>query len=169
MWLEFLEKARTIGIKTKIVITDSDGRKKEIIERHFGTVDLAGATGLSAKDASAWISKFIKWGYAKRVGSKENIIKQDGETINAKPLAVYALTDYGRTVEPNVPNRLQRLIKAVKDFQGAPEGKAQVNAMVEMFRVCGEVENTKDKPEGKRSRAKLKEAPTGAVSEVVDG
>jgi len=171
MWLEFLEKARAIGTPTQvsIIVNGIDTTKTEL---HFGTAEFSKATGLSPKDASAWISKFIKWGYAKHVGSKENMQEskvKKGVMVNAKPLSIYALTEYGRTVEPLIPNRLQRLIEAVENFQQAEGDKEQSRAMAELFEVCKEVKDTKKKADVQRSRKKGGgKVEVGGESEVID-
>src|SRR4029077_3667968 len=43
------------------------------------------------KIASAWICKFVKWGYVERVGSEDN--------PGHKPIAVYAFTQVGRDAQ----------------------------------------------------------------------
>lgn len=141
MWFELLQSAREIGVKAEVRVTEN-GETKIVIERHFGAEDFASVTSLSPKDASAWISKFVRWGYAKRVGSTEN--------PGLKPRAVYALTDFGLNVTPKNPNRLKRLLTAIQELRDAVGEKAQSDALKELFKVYDKVKETKRSPRRKK-------------------
>lgn len=101
------------------------------LETPFETSGVAGA-GLSPKDASAWISKFVKWGYAKRVGSTPN----DGR----KPTGLYELTAYGREVSPKHVNRLALMLEASKAAEAARGTKSEAAAMGRLFKLTREIE-----------------------------
>lgn len=113
-WFKILEAARELAPEVGGQFTAA-----ELSEQgHLSSTEQADA----AQIAAAWIGKFVKWGYARKVGEK----KSSGK----KPQSIYALTDYGLTVIPKVSHkdRLERLIEAVATFQklhGKPsEGEA---------------------------------------------
>jgi hypothetical protein len=97
----------------------------------FRTSTVAGA-GLSPKDASAWISKFVKWGYAKRTGSSPN--------GSHKPTGIYELTDYGMKVSPKHVNRLALMLEASKALEEVRGTKSEAAAMGRLFKLAHEIE-----------------------------
>lgn len=74
-WWSILEAMRSVA-----------ARKGE-----FSSRDLAPAAELSIGVASGWLSKFVRWGYARRVGS---------EAGNGRWLRLYSITRYGATRKP---------------------------------------------------------------------
>jgi hypothetical protein len=55
------------------------------------SVDLGPKTGMDPKTASAWLSKFVRWGYCTLAGSKAG---------NQRWLRVYRITDWGMSYKP---------------------------------------------------------------------
>lgn len=137
-WFELLKLARDLGTEADFQYVEG-GVQKTGIELRFGTDELAAATDLVPKDASAWISKFVRWGYARRVGS----IEQPG----LKPKGVYALTEYGRSVEPKKVNRLKRLMGAVGTFLEADEDTqpAALRKLIETYNDLGKANKKESK------------------------
>jgi DNA-binding PadR family transcriptional regulator len=120
-WFDFLGSLRAIASQ----------------KPNFGSEDLARQSGLSEKDASAWISKFVRWGYAKRIGLEEN--------PGRKPRGVYSLTDYGLSVEPKKMNRLSRLVDAVESYEKARGSAKEAVAFTQLIKTCRDVKNTSKK------------------------
>lgn len=87
---------------------------------------------LNPSDASAWISKFVKWGYVKRIGSAPN--------KGRKPKGVYELTDYGRKVSPKHVNRLALMLEASKAALAARGTKGEALAMNRLLKLTHEIE-----------------------------
>lgn len=95
-WFGILESARLLGSK-------------------FTALDLKNATEITElKLASAWLSKFLKWGYVAKLGTQEGGGK--------KPFTVYSLTDYGKSVAPKASHRkrLEHLLAAVDSYFETP-------------------------------------------------
>ena len=74
--------------------------------------------------SSTWISKFVKWGYARRVGDEAN--------PGHKPLGVYVLTKYGREVDRQVPkiDQLRDLVRQVEGVKGTPKEASAWKALI---------------------------------------
>jgi len=89
----------------------------------FTALDLKEAARIpELKEASAWLSKFAKWGYVIKVGTQPGSGK--------KPFIVYNLSDYGKTVAPKSSHRerLEQLILAIDDYSQARGKPAEAKA-----------------------------------------
>jgi hypothetical protein len=131
-WFEVLERAREIC---------PDG------ERRFTAADLADHAALAAggaakpeQIASAWLSKFVKWGYATRAGRRPGPFR---------PLTLYVLTRLGLTCvrREALQSRLDRLVAAVRRFVGSRgNGKEEGAAFAALVRTCAEVAPPEEDP-----------------------
>jgi hypothetical protein len=130
-WFEVLERAREIC---------PDG------ERRFTAAELADHAALAAggaakpeQIASAWLAKFVKWGYATRTGKRPGPFR---------PLTLYVLTRLGLTCVRGEPlhERFVRLVAAVRGFQKARGTRGEAAASADLIQTCDEVELERDKP-----------------------
>jgi len=88
-WFDVLKAARRVGSR----------REKNVVEAvPFTAAQLAHEAGFAdtarsrATDiAAGWISKLVRWGYAKRSGR----LKSDSAASGGRPVAVYELTKWG--------------------------------------------------------------------------
>ena len=88
-WFDVLKAARRVGSRSE---------KKVIKPVPFTAAQLAHEAGFAhtarsrATDiAAGWISKLVRWGYAKRSGR----LKSDSTASGGRPVAVYELTKWG--------------------------------------------------------------------------
>jgi len=65
--------------------------RKAATDRLLTSVDLGPKVGLEPKVASAWLSKFVHWGYCTLEGSRAG---------NSRWLRVYRITDWGMSYRP---------------------------------------------------------------------
>lgn len=101
-WYEILVTARKL-IQDGHPLTSENLRKAAgIPEGPFPSPD---------KNASAWLSKFKKWGYVKKWETLHN--------KGFKPKIMWKLTKYGKTIKPDGVNRLSQLVDAVHAFAQA--------------------------------------------------
>lgn len=93
------------------------------------------ADSQASQIASAWITKFIQWGYAVRCG------KTQGEGL--RPLNLYSLTEKGRTCVPREgrASKILRLLTAIRAFQKARGTSAEPAAVAALFRTADEVDS----------------------------
>lgn len=114
-WFEVLESARVLSSSEK---------------SNFTAADLMRAAHLSElKLASAWLSKFAKWGYVIKAGVEPGAGK--------KPFTVYKLSNYGKTVEPKSSHRqrLEQLLAGVDRLTrslGKPEASQAIEELSDL-------------------------------------
>jgi len=84
--------------------------------------------------ASAWMSKFVKWGYALSVGKIEGA----GVRMNN----TYVVTDKGHAAEPREgrATQLDHLVEAVRAFQAAVGTRNEAGAYKRMVDACDAIE-----------------------------
>lgn len=76
---------------------------------------LAEATKTETRVASAWLGKFVRWGYVLRVGRKNG-------TGRGRPTTIYQLTGWGLRFRPGVqtaaePRQLRAVANPKKKFK----------------------------------------------------
>lgn len=124
-WFRALEAARELSPKDT---------------HHFTAVQLAAQAGIGDTEksrgsqiASAWLSKFVRWGYVNFV-----------EKIDAggvRPTNSYVVTKLGRECEvtEGCPSKLAGLISAVRAFEKARRTQKEEAAFAAMIRRADEV------------------------------
>jgi len=125
-WFRVLEAARKLSPGDRHVFTAAHLVKELGIE---GTTD-----SKASQIASAWMGKFVRWGYARRVGQ----IAGNG----ARPNTQYVLTPDGRTCKQRTgkATKLANLVKAVRILQKVKGTRGETSAYTELLRACDEME-----------------------------
>lgn len=107
----------------------------------FTKDDLADAAGISAgpksspgRIASAWLTKFARWGYVRRVGE----IKGAG----IRPTYQYKVTEKGAAVKlrEGVDTQIKRLIETIAAFKEARGTRDEARAYKDLVDLCDETE-----------------------------
>jgi hypothetical protein len=93
-WFGVLEAARKVG---------SRAEKDSVKVLPFTSFELAKEAGFKATSkssprdiASAWLGKFVRWGYALRI----NPVEESYQISRGRPTRIYMLTNWGIKVEP---------------------------------------------------------------------
>lgn len=122
-WFGVLEAARKIAPKE---------------DSQFTSISLANAVRFrqvgrkTPQQVSAtWISKFVKWGYARRVGDEAN--------PGHKPLGVYVLTKYGREVERQIP-KVDQLRDLIRQFEAARGTPKEMTVWKNLIALCDKLD-----------------------------
>jgi len=137
-WFKILEAARQLAPREGNPFTAS-----ELSEQgDLSSSDQADAPQIAA----AWIGKFVKWGYARKIGEKKNPGK--------KPQSIYTLTDYGLTVSPKISHkdRLQQVLEAVSVFQKLRGKPAEGEAWRDLLSTAAQI--TKSLEDEEKARRK---------------
>lgn len=107
-------------------------------DSQFTSISLANAirlkpiAGKSIQQTSAhWISKFVKWGYARSVGTEPN--------PGHKPLSVYVLTKFGRDVERQIP-KLDQLRDLIRQFEAARGTAKEATTWKTLIALCDKLD-----------------------------
>lgn len=112
------------------------------LESPFPATSLAEAAALAGTEkstasqiATAWLSKFVKWGYAE-------VVKRE-QGVSGRTVSFYSLTEKGvtcRLVESREV-RLDRLIKAVEEFRVSVGTKSQNTKWQALIKVHDSVKD----------------------------
>lgn len=125
-WFQALEAARKLSPRDT---------------HHFTAAQLAAEAGIEDTEksrgsqiASAWLSKFMKWGYVNFVG------KVDAGGI--RQTNSYVVTKLGRECEvtEGCPGKLVRLITAVRVYEKSRKTSREEAAYRALLQVTGEME-----------------------------
>lgn len=125
-WFNILQVARTLCPDGKTPFGSGDlSRKARIAE---------GASSRPEQIASAWLGKFVRWGYAKRVGTSES--------AERRWRRAYVLTDFGLTVQPAAGRfeKCETLTKALRDYQKAKGTRLEEKSWKTLLKACERVE-----------------------------
>lgn len=93
-----------------------------------------GPRSAPAQIASAWMSKFVKWGYATRVGGIEG--------AGVRMANTYAVTDKGHAAEPREGRaaQIERLVAAVRAYQAARGTRGEAGSFKNLVDTCDAIE-----------------------------
>jgi len=122
-WSELLKEIRKLcGEDTSIAFTAAELAGKI-------TFVVAGQDTTPAQHASAWMSKFVRWGYLKRSGS----VKTAG-----RPATRYSITDKGVKWEPEEGPRAAylRLLEAGEALLTAKTARQDTEARLALEAAC---------------------------------
>lgn len=124
-WFKILEAARELAPEAGNPFTAAELSR----QGNLSSAEQADA----AQIAAAWIGKFVKWGYARKIGETKNPGK--------KPQSIYTLTDYGLTVVPKASHkdRLERLLEAVDTFQKLRGKRSEGQAWEDLLKTSREI------------------------------
>jgi len=81
--------------------------------------------------SATWISKFVKWGYARRIGDEAN--------PGHKPIAVYVLTKYGWEVKRQVP-KLDQLRDLIRQYEAVKGTSKDASAWRSLISFCDQLD-----------------------------
>jgi hypothetical protein len=86
------------------------------------------------KIAYGWLSKFLRWGYVRRVASEKG--------VSGRRVQTYTVTTDGDTCVPKEGNRgkLERLTEAVRGLERYRGTKHEAAAFASLIKICEEVE-----------------------------
>jgi hypothetical protein len=125
-WFRVLEAARRLSPRASHRFTAAQ------LAAEAGILDTKKSRG--SQIASAWLSKFVRWGYV------DFVEKIDAGGI--RPTNAYAVTQAGHDCEvtEGCPSKLSRLIGAVRAFEKARRTAKEDVAFAALIRQAEEVE-----------------------------
>lgn len=153
-WFEILKAARGIP----------PNKDSELI---FTVKDLSAAVGFSKTKsgcspdqvASAWICKFVKWGYAEKVGTIPN--------PGHKPITTYTLTKEGREVKQRLSEVGQQLADVQKELSETDKQISDFDDLREAVRVFEAARITRRTSMGKKGEPKAIQDEEKAFAELL--
>lgn len=134
-WFQILEIARGLCSDRK-TFTAADLAEKAGFQN---TVNPKTDRTISTKEkiAYGWISKFLRWGYVRRVASSDG--------TSGRRVTTYAMTTSGESCKPieGWRTKLSRLVMAVRAYQQVRGGKQDARIFAELIRICDEIERSR--------------------------
>lgn len=128
-WYSILDSARKFSPDERKPFTAPD------LARVAGLQDTESST--ASQIATAWLSKFVKWGYVRIIGK---VTGESGRQTNA-----YVISENGRACEQKEGrgSQVARLLAAVRAYQKVrgQGGKPEATAFAQMVKVADEVED----------------------------
>jgi hypothetical protein len=127
-----LEAARKLSPDDRYFFTaarlSADLKLKDTINPNTGKI-----ASKATQIASAWLGKFVRWGYVLRAGQVS--------VGRGRAATKYALTDKGRSCEQidGKLTKLANLVKAVRAFEKARGTQVEIGAYVVLLETCNRV------------------------------